>query len=235
MSHYDITVLPYGGFRTKEDQDLMIANGKSETPWPRSKHNVDKDGNPRPPSCAVDIAPYPIDWNDTYRFIYLAGCMRQAAARYGVKLRWGGNWDGDDLIINDQSFNDLVHFELAGGIIPMSIITGLDKWQKITGAVLATVAVVGLIPPSCYPLTDGDHTLAHEASKRREAIKDIHYYEWKRCDRTTGLPNDRVLSIDREKYLAEAYGRYEEVEKKSYPLKGMEQSAKCRVLYKDEL
>ena len=27
-----------------------------------------------------------------------------------IKIRWGGNWDGGDL--EQQSFDDLVHFEL---------------------------------------------------------------------------------------------------------------------------
>ena len=27
-------------------------------------------------------------------------------------IRWGGNWDSDGVIIRDQGFDDLVHFEL---------------------------------------------------------------------------------------------------------------------------
>jgi hypothetical protein len=64
-----------------------------------------------PSSRAVDVAPYPIDWNDTRRFDHFAGIVVGIAHRSGVKIRWGGNWDRDN-DLNDQNFNDLVHFEL---------------------------------------------------------------------------------------------------------------------------
>lgn len=38
--------------------------------------------------------------------------MFQAASTTGVKIRWGGDWDGD-WIHTDQSFHDLPHFELV--------------------------------------------------------------------------------------------------------------------------
>lgn len=49
----DITVLC--GFRGEAEQNQAVADGASETPWPRSKHN-------RVPSEAVDVAPYPVEW-----------------------------------------------------------------------------------------------------------------------------------------------------------------------------
>ena len=70
-----------------------------------SHHNSD-------PSRAVDVAPYPIDWNDTERFGRFAGFVLGMAAAMGIPLRWGGDWDRDN-DTHDQKFNDLVHFELG--------------------------------------------------------------------------------------------------------------------------
>jgi len=64
------------------------------------------------PSLAVDVAPYPIDWENTNRFFYLAGLVEGIAAMMGVKVRFGGDWDSDK-DFSDQKFNDLVHFEIA--------------------------------------------------------------------------------------------------------------------------
>lgn len=50
---HDITVIC--GFRGEREQNQAFADGTSETPWPRSKHN-------REPSDAVDVAPYPVQW-----------------------------------------------------------------------------------------------------------------------------------------------------------------------------
>tara|TARA_R110000765_G_scaffold85912_11_gene165509 strand:+ start:1687 stop:2082 length:396 start_codon:yes stop_codon:yes gene_type:complete len=101
----DFTVLET--IRGKHIQDKLYAEGKSTLKYPESKHNSY-------PSLAVDIAPYPIDWEDSKRFVYLAGIIMGIAAKHGVKVRWGGNWDQDDVIIDDQNFDDLPHFEVAG-------------------------------------------------------------------------------------------------------------------------
>tara|TARA_B110000495_G_C22850538_1_gene495977 strand:+ start:404 stop:799 length:396 start_codon:yes stop_codon:yes gene_type:complete len=101
----DFTVLET--IRGKHIQDKLYAEGKSTLKYPESKHNSY-------PSLAVDIAPYPIDWEDSKRFVYLAGIIMGIAAKRGVKVRWGGNWDQDDVIIDDQNFDDLPHFEVVG-------------------------------------------------------------------------------------------------------------------------
>jgi peptidoglycan L-alanyl-D-glutamate endopeptidase CwlK len=95
------------GFRGEEDQNKMFNTGLSKAKWGQSKHN-------RLPSLAIDLAPLPINWDDTYKFCYFAGIVMAIAHDEGVKLIWGGNWDGDGDIIKDQKFNDLVHFEMAG-------------------------------------------------------------------------------------------------------------------------
>ena len=50
--------------------------------YPNSKHN-------KLPSKAVDVAPYPIDWNDPDRFYHFAGYVRGIAEGMGIKIRWG--------------------------------------------------------------------------------------------------------------------------------------------------
>jgi peptidoglycan L-alanyl-D-glutamate endopeptidase CwlK len=107
---YDCVILE--GYRDKEGQDKAFLEGKTKLQWPNGNHNVN-------PSIAVDVAPYPIDWNDSKRFYYFAGFVFGIA--YTLKLerkiyyglRWGGDWNGNR-DFSDQSFNDLVHFELIG-------------------------------------------------------------------------------------------------------------------------
>jgi len=102
IPNYDFTVLE--GFRSNARQDELFRQGKSKLQAGESKHNSD-------PSMAVDIAPWPIDWEDHRRFYLLAGFMFQAASQLGVKLRFGGDWNSN-WNLDDQSFFDLVHFEL---------------------------------------------------------------------------------------------------------------------------
>ena len=99
---YDFTVTE--GFRTNARQDELFRQGKSKKRAGESKHN-------QQPSIAVDVVPYPIDWDDISRFYLLAGFMFQAASSLDVAIRWGGDWDRD-WDHKDQSFFDLPHFEL---------------------------------------------------------------------------------------------------------------------------
>ena len=73
--------------------------------YPKSKHN-------RQPSLAADVIPYPVDWEDSKRFYHFAGFVEGIAAAKGIKIRWGGDWDGDRSFA-DQNFHDLPHFELG--------------------------------------------------------------------------------------------------------------------------
>lgn len=100
----DITVLE--GFRDEATQNRAYALGNSTKRWPESKHNT-------LPSLAVDIAPYPVDWEDYYRWRMFGGYVLWRAEHMGIKLRWGGDWD-DDGDIWDHRFVDMPHFELVG-------------------------------------------------------------------------------------------------------------------------
>ena len=107
LYHHDITIV-YGK-RSIAEQLNLFNEGLSKTM--RSKHLKQEDGF----AHAVDIAPYPIDWNNTKRFYYLAGMMMALAPKYlpdNYALRWGGDWDSDD-DLDDQTFMALVHFELV--------------------------------------------------------------------------------------------------------------------------
>ena len=101
---YDFTVLE--GHRSDKRQEELFRQGKSKLRAGQSKHN-------QTPSLAVDVAPWPIDWEDSRRFYFLAGLMKQAATDLGINVRLGADWDGDGSF-KDQSFHDLPHVELAG-------------------------------------------------------------------------------------------------------------------------
>jgi len=100
--HFDFTVLE--GHRGEEAQNEAHATGRSTKKWPDSRHN-------RSPSIAVDIAPWPIDWDDRERFTFLAGLIIGIARELDVPLFWGGDWDGDTEVA-DNGFDDMPHFEL---------------------------------------------------------------------------------------------------------------------------
>lgn len=101
---FDCTVIT--GHRGEFAQTEAYSHGLSKVQWPNSKHNSK-------PSLAVDVAPYPVDWNDTNRFYYFAGYVKGMASRLDIPIRWGGDWD-DDTQVSDQTFMDLVHFEYVG-------------------------------------------------------------------------------------------------------------------------
>lgn len=103
IKYIDFSVLE--GHRDKDLQDLYYEQGKSKLKYPQSKHN-------QYPSLAIDIAPFPIDWNNRERFVYLAGIIKGIAFEKGYKLRWGGDWDSDNEL-HDQTFFDLPHFEIV--------------------------------------------------------------------------------------------------------------------------
>ena len=93
--HCDFSILC--GHRTREEQEDAVEQGASLLHWPHSRHN-------RQPSLAVDVAPWPINWNKEERFIELAGALIYAARVRGIELEWGGHW---------RNFRDLPHIQVA--------------------------------------------------------------------------------------------------------------------------
>lgn len=102
------------GRRDKEAQDKAFADGKSKLQWPNGKHNFY-------PSNAVDVAPLVnggIDWKKSGQFYFFAGRvlgiadMLKEQAKITRSIRYGGDWNQNDNI-SDETFLDLVHFEIV--------------------------------------------------------------------------------------------------------------------------
>ncbi|WPF71440.1 endolysin [Escherichia phage vB_EcoM_JL1] len=97
---FDVTVLE--GLRTHERQQELLKQGATKVSV--SRH---MSGN------ALDIAPYPIDWNDLERFQIVAEHMFKAAEELGVVIRWGGTWERTfTKPVKWAKFLDAPHFEL---------------------------------------------------------------------------------------------------------------------------
>ena len=94
IKEVDFTVLC--GHRGQEEQNEAFVKGASKLQWPDSKHNSF-------PSKAVDIAPYPIDWNNHVRFKDLASKFKAIAQHKNIQINWGGDF---------KSIVDMPHFEL---------------------------------------------------------------------------------------------------------------------------
>lgn len=93
------------GHRGEAEQTAAINAGASKVQFPNSKHNS-------LPSVAVDIAPYPIDWQNVQRFAHLQGVVRGVAHMMDIPIRLGGDWDMDG-DITDHKFIDWPHVELV--------------------------------------------------------------------------------------------------------------------------
>jgi peptidoglycan L-alanyl-D-glutamate endopeptidase CwlK len=102
IKYYDFSIIE--GYRSNERQNQMFKEEISSKIGGESKHNIY-------PSQAVDIAPYPIDWNDLHRFYHFIGYVKATAKQLGINIRCGADWDNDNNF-KDQTFNDLNHIEL---------------------------------------------------------------------------------------------------------------------------
>lgn len=91
---HDFTVLE--GYRGKEKQNKFFRKGVSGVKYPDSKHN-------QMPSRAMDVVPYPLDWDDIEGFKLLGTYIFRASMELGIKVKWGGHW---------TTLKDYPHFEL---------------------------------------------------------------------------------------------------------------------------
>ena len=94
----DVTIIE--GLRSAERQQELLEKGATKVKY--SKHMEGK---------AVDLAPYPIDWENRDGFYYMGGMIRGIAKQMGINIRFGGDWDSDG-DTKDNNFDDLVHVEL---------------------------------------------------------------------------------------------------------------------------
>lgn len=108
------------GYRSLERQNELYRQGRSKIDGinKKGKHNLS-------PSHAVDICVYHPNYDTRKKLVYdvgslcfIAGVIQTVAKELYEKgevshiIRWGGNWDNDGVILHDQSFDDLPHFEL---------------------------------------------------------------------------------------------------------------------------
>tara|TARA_B100000508_G_C11315620_1_gene206849 strand:+ start:170 stop:571 length:402 start_codon:yes stop_codon:yes gene_type:complete len=92
------------GHRGEEAQNEAYEKGNSKVKYPNGRHNAI-------PSNAVDVAPYPIEWDNLERFTLFAGYVLGIAESMKIDLIWGNDWDGD-FDTKDTGFRDYPHFEL---------------------------------------------------------------------------------------------------------------------------
>lgn len=105
LSAIDFSVLE--GFRTHERQEQLYAQGRTApgniVTWTmKSKH---LDGK------AVDLVPYPLDWNDMKKFDQISKAMFAAADELGVSIRWGADWNQNGKP-REKGETDSPHFEI---------------------------------------------------------------------------------------------------------------------------
>ena len=90
ITEVDFTVIE--GIRNINRQRQLYKAGKSTTM--NSRHIT---------GHAIDMVPWPVDWEDLERFNVMAEAMKTAAEVQEIPIVWGGDW---------KSFYDAPHFEL---------------------------------------------------------------------------------------------------------------------------
>jgi peptidoglycan LD-endopeptidase CwlK len=109
IKYFDCIILE--GYRNQEDQEKAFSTGNTKLHYPHGKHN-------HQPSMAVDVTPYPINFNDIKLSMWFGGYVMGIAqklkeeGKMSHSLRWGGAWDGLGRLDRPGQLNDEVHFEL---------------------------------------------------------------------------------------------------------------------------
>ncbi len=113
IKRIDFTVI--SGHRTPSEQFALFEKGRQfiDGNWivvDRKKVVTNRDGTHNKskhnelPSMAIDIAPYPIDWQDLTRFIELSKVVKEEAEKLGIRITWGGDW---------KTFKDYPHYQIG--------------------------------------------------------------------------------------------------------------------------
>jgi len=79
ITEVDFTVIE--GIRHIDRQRQLLKEGKSTTL--NSRHIT---------GHAVDMVPWPVDWEDLDRFETMAEAMKDAAEELDISIVWGGDW-----------------------------------------------------------------------------------------------------------------------------------------------
>lgn len=94
IKEIDCTVLD--AQRGRAAQEKAFKAGRSRAHFGQSAHNYS-------PAVALDVVPFPLDWNDTASFRKLAAVVKRLAAQMNIPIEWGGDW---------KSLVDMPHYEL---------------------------------------------------------------------------------------------------------------------------
>jgi peptidoglycan L-alanyl-D-glutamate endopeptidase CwlK len=112
ITEQDFMVLE--GVRTLARQKQLYTQGRTKpgkkVTWTlNSNHFINKTTGY---GHAVDLVPYPVDWNDLSKFDAMSEAMFAAAEEVCVKIRWGADWDQDGNP-RERGETDSPHFELV--------------------------------------------------------------------------------------------------------------------------
>lgn len=110
IEEFDCTVIY--GYRTPEEQFELFKKGREKKDgwWVKTGKTVTNlDGSIKKskhnyyPSKAVDVVPFPLDWNDINSFKLLAKVVKEKALELNIEITWGGDW---------VSLKDYPHWEI---------------------------------------------------------------------------------------------------------------------------
>lgn len=89
----EMDVVVICGHRNKADQEKAVAGGFSKVHFPNSKHNS-------LPSRAMDVVPYPINWEARAKFLEMRKKMLEIAKRLNIPVRTI-SWDLPHIELKD--------------------------------------------------------------------------------------------------------------------------------------
>lgn len=110
IKYFDCIILE--GYRNQVDQEAAFDKGNTKLHYPDGKHN-------HQPSFAVDVTPYPVEFNNEKLALWFGGYVLGIAQKLKDEgkmthsIRWGGSWDGLGKLDRPTQLNDAVHFEIV--------------------------------------------------------------------------------------------------------------------------
>jgi len=102
IKQIDFVILDAQRGRAEQEQAFKLGNTKAH--FGQSAHNYI-------PAVAMDIVPYPIDFDNVDKFKAIAQVFLTIAKARKIPIRWGADWNMNDKT-SDESFLDWGHFEL---------------------------------------------------------------------------------------------------------------------------
>jgi len=106
LTEQDFSVLE--GVRTLSRQKWLYAQGRTRlgpiVTWTLKSKHIDGE--------AVDLVPYPLDWNTPSKFDAIYDAMIRASFELNIPIRSGMDWDRDG-VLRERKESDSPHYELA--------------------------------------------------------------------------------------------------------------------------